>query len=88
MGTAARPGYWQHETSGALYPAVVALLDGDELTPGHIVLLRAYLRQWIMAPHWRGPGVEMLRAEIDRLTSKAAIDRWLDLAIEEGIDPL
>ena len=88
MAEPVRPGYWMHETTGALRPALIALLDGGALTPEHIAAIRAYLRQWIMAPVWRGPGVEVLRAGIERLTSKRAIDIWLDHAIEEGIDPL
>jgi hypothetical protein len=80
------PGYWMHETSGVLRPAVEAYLAGDKLTGDQIAALRAYLRQWIAAPAWRG--VDDLRSEIEGLTSRKAIREWLDKAIELGIDPL
>jgi hypothetical protein len=82
------PGYWMNETSGVLRPAIVAYLEGDELTPAEIAAIRAYLRQWIMAPAWAGPAVEELRREVDELTSRQAIKAWLDHALNEGIDPL
>jgi hypothetical protein len=82
------PGYWMHETSGVVRPAVEAYLGGGPMTTKQIVTLRAYLRQWIKAPAWRGPEIEELRADIDGLTSRAAISRWIDRAVTEGIDPL
>jgi len=82
------PGYWMYETSGALRPAIAAYLQGDELTPAEIAVIRAYLRQWIMADGWHGPAIDALRAAIDGLTSRQAIRRWLDIALDEGIDPL
>jgi hypothetical protein len=84
----AAPGYWMYETSGALRPAIVAYLQGDELTPAEIAAIRAYLRQWIMAPAWQGPAIDALRAAIDGLTSRQAIRRWLDIALDENIDPI
>lgn len=82
------PGYWMHETSGVLRPAVMAYLEGDDMTPEHIAAMRAYLRQWIEAPAWRGFIVDDLRRTLDGLTSRPAIREWLDLADEAGIDPL
>jgi hypothetical protein len=86
----ALPGFWMHETSGLLRPAVEAYLFNavEKLTPEHIATLRAYLRQWIYSPVWRGPKVDFLREQIEELTSRAAIDRWLDIAIKDGLDPL
>lgn len=83
------PGYWMYETSGALRPAIVAYLNRDVLTDGQIAAIRAYLRQWIMAECW-GPDRDLqgLRAEIDSLGSRSAIERWLGRAEEIGIDPL
>lgn len=85
---AGAPGFWMHETSGVLRPAVEAYLGGEPMTPEHIAAMRAYLRQWIAAPAWIGPHIAELRAAIDGLTDRAAIERWLDAAIEAGIDPL
>jgi hypothetical protein len=82
------PGYWMYETSGVLRPAVEAyLLTDDELSPAHVAALRAYLRQWMAAP-WGGVGIDELRAGIDGLGSRAAIEAWLDEAMVAGIDPL
>ena len=77
-----------YETSSALRPAIVAYLEGDELTPAEIAAIRAYLRQWCNAPGFQEADVEELRAGVDGLTSRQAIARWLDKAIDAGIDPL
>ena len=82
------PGYWMHETSGALRPAVEAYLRGEEMTAGQIAAMRAYLRQWIMSPLWTGSRIHALRAVIDTLTTRDAISAWLAAAGAEGIDPL
>jgi hypothetical protein len=51
--------------------------------------LRAYLRQWIEAYAWlEEDELFTLRQEVDQLTSREAIDRWLDAALDLGIDPL
>ena len=81
------PGFWMDETSGVLRPAVESYLYGEPLSDQQIAALRVYLRQWIAAP-WTGPGIERLRAKVDRLQSRAAISDWLDDALDEGIDPL
>jgi hypothetical protein len=82
------PGYWLYETSGALRPAIVAYLQHEPMTDEMIAAMRAYLMQWIMAPAYGGPAVDALRAGIDRLTTRQAIARWLDVALDENIDPL
>lgn len=91
------PGYWMHETSGVLRPAVEAYLRGAPLSGEQIATLRGYLRQWIMAPVWdQNPHasaddralLDQLRLRIDTLTDRAAIDRWLDDATDAGMDPL
>jgi hypothetical protein len=88
------PGYWMHETSGRVREAVAAYLapyvdrDAPPMTGEQIATMRAYLRQWIAAPAWRGPLVDVLRTAIDELTTREAIERWIDRATDEGIDPL
>jgi hypothetical protein len=88
------PGYWPNEQSGVLRPAIEAYLIASEMTGEQIAAMRAYLRQWICHPIWdtnpHGTGNELagLRDLIDSLTSRAQIDRWLEKAIEIGIDPL
>jgi hypothetical protein len=81
------PGYWMYETSGVLRPVVEAYLNCQPMTDAQITTMRAYLRQWVAGP-WLGPGVEALRAKVDGLMSRAAIEDWLDAALAEGIDPL
>lgn len=91
------PGYWRYETTGALRPVIVAYLHGKPLDPEQAAILRAYLRQWIMAPVWdqnphagiaQRAALADLRDRIDELTDRAAIDRWLSDALDTGIDPL
>ena len=48
--------------------------------------MRSYLRQWIDAD-WCGAVVELLRMSVDGLTNRAALDDWLDRAIDANIDP-
>jgi hypothetical protein len=84
------PGFWMHEETGVLRPAIEAYLQFQPLSETHIALIRRYLHQWIMAPCW-GPGdvdILSLRARVDKLDSRDAIDRWLDDALDCGIDPL
>jgi hypothetical protein len=81
------PGFWMNETSGVLKPAVEAYLRGQPLSDEQIAALRAYLRQWI-AGGFLDDAVEELRADIDGLTTREAINRWLHKALAVGIDPL
>lgn len=82
------PGYWVYETSGVLIAAVRAYLNHDEMTPAEIAAMRAYLRQWIEKGAWAGPEIERLKSGVDGLTSRQAIEDWLDKAERVGIDPL
>jgi thymidylate synthase len=80
--------YWMWEQSGVLKPAIAAYLRGEPLERDQIGALRAYFRQWIEDPRFIGEGVDQLRAMINGLTNRKAIRDWLDLATEEGVDPL
>jgi hypothetical protein len=88
------PGYWRNETSGVLRPAIETYLaqsidpEAADLTPAHIGAIRAYLRQWMASPVWRGPMIDVLRTQIGDIATRADIDRWLARALDEGIDPL
>lgn len=82
------PGYWMHETSGALRPAIEAYLGGGSMTQEQITAVRAYLRQWIMADGWSGPMIGFLRRRINDLVSRPTISAWLASAERQGIDPL
>jgi hypothetical protein len=82
------PGFWMNETSGVLAPAVEAYLSRRPMSAFEIAAMRAYLRQWIAAPGFRGPEIEDLRRRVRDLTSREAIGAWLDKAFVAGIDPL
>ena len=81
------PGDWMDETSGVLRPAVTAYLAGDEMSIEHIVAMRAYLRQWISGD-FQGWRIAELRREVELLTNREEIERWLGQALDMGIDPL
>lgn len=82
------PQFWMRETGGDLRGAVEAYLENQPMTEGQIRLMRLYLRQWILAPQWRGPMVDVLRTQVNEITTRRDINRWLDRALDEGIDPL
>lgn len=81
------PGYWMNETSGVLRPAGEAYLAGGDMKTEHIVAMRAYLRQWINGD-WCGWRIAELRREVELLTSRDEIERWLAHCLDLGIDPL
>jgi hypothetical protein len=81
------PGYWMHESTGVLRPAVKHYLNNEPMTVADIAAMCAYLRQWMSGP-WRGEELEALRLGLDRINSREAIDDWIELAAELGIDPL
>ena len=82
------PGYWMNETSGVLRPAVEAYLNRSDMTPGDLGAMRAYLRQWIAAPVWRGSAIDTLRQTVDEIIDRPSLEHWLDVAVECGVDPL
>jgi hypothetical protein len=80
------PGFWRNEQGGRLEAAVWAYLEHDRLDVEQIALIRDYLRQWMEV--MRGPEAAALRARVDGLTSRPALDRWMSDALGQGIDPL
>jgi hypothetical protein len=81
------PGFWMHETTGVLRPAIEAYLIGRPITDAQIAAIRAYCRQW-MEGEFVGEVADELRATIDGLTSRKALDEWMRKAMLAGIDPL
>lgn len=81
------PKYWMHEESGILRSVVLDYLDGKALTDEQITLMRLYLKQWIELGPWRGSNVDLLRATVNSLTTRHDIERWLEVADRENIDP-
>jgi hypothetical protein len=82
------PGYWMDEVTGQLRPVVAAYLTGLPMTARDIAVMRVYLRQWIEDGWWLGPMVDVLRTQVNEITTRDDIRRWLDRAMEEDIDPL
>ena len=91
------PGYWMNETGGELAPAVMRYLEGQPLSERDIELIRLYIQQWIGSPVWfMNPSLtDEGRRDLDRLrelarvlNNRGAIDAWLTLAVDFGVDPL
>jgi hypothetical protein len=81
------PGYWMNEQGGELGPAVRKYLSGRQLRGDEVATMRAYLRQW-MAGDFRGPGIDELRADVDRIRTHDDLRAWLSRALDYAIDPL
>jgi hypothetical protein len=81
------PYYWLWETSGELAGAVTAYLEGRE-TPAQLALVLDYITYWTNAPCWRGPALPELRRRLRAVTTREALRRWLEEALDAGIDPL
>ena len=75
-------------TAAAIVPFWASALLPYQDAPQHIAAVRAYLRQWIEAPVWHGPKVAELRRTVGDLTTRDAIKKWLDHAMDSNIDPL
>jgi len=91
------PKYWMQETSGVLKPVIEKLLTAENLTPREIAIVRAYFRQWVMAPAWdlnphaskrSRDDLERLRTSVETIRTFRAIARWLADAVSQGMDPL
>ena len=83
------PRFWQYETTGVLRPVVEAYLNGKELDAAAVLVMRAYLRQWIQSPVWHGGDeLERLRTSLETIRNRRDISAWLYDALEEGLDPL
>ena len=83
------PGYWMHETSGVLRPAVEAYLNAAPMTPQMIAAMRAYLRQWMEEGPWAGDeALAALKAHVKLIHDRDSLECWFDEAMDLGIDPL
>lgn len=90
------PGYWMHEQSGRLAPAVERYFAG-ELQFTDIAIIRSYLRQWINSPVWdenphqNADGAQQLaelRSRAAAIATRDDIDAWVQSATDMGMDPL
>ena len=91
------PGYWMHESSGRLAEAMKRYLQEEPLSNYDVGLIRAYLVQWIESPVWdQNPNMdaagrvelEELRKAAHKITNRRAIDEWVEVATDWGLDPL
>lgn len=76
------------ETSGVLAAVIERYLNHKPLDSYELAIMRAYLRQWIMAPGWTGVDVEELRKAVELIETQRELERWLEVALDAGIDPL
>lgn len=90
------PKYWMHETGGRLAPAMERYLRREPARWDDVLLIRAYLRQWIDSPVWDHPdgdaevraAVDELRRNVRGLRNRGDIDKWVADALDLAIDPL
>jgi len=81
--------YWMAETSGVLRPIVAAYFNGDSLSEYQVAVMREYLDQWINDPVWQPTAnLALLRSTVLHLKTRQDLDRWIDTAMDDGIDPL
>lgn len=81
------PCFWMNETSGQLRPVVEAYVRGEPLDYRQVATMRVYLRQWMQGP-WKGPMIDVLRTQLEQMTTREDLDRWFDRALAADIDPL
>jgi len=86
-----------HERSGHLAEAMKRYLQEEPLSNYDVGLIRAYLVQWIESPVWdQNPNMdaagrvelEELRKAAHKITNRRAIDEWVEVATDWGLDPL
>jgi hypothetical protein len=81
------PDHWRQNGNGALRGAIEAWLIRGEMTPMEIATIRGYLRRWMAWDGWRGPMIDPLRTQLEDITRREDIERWLDRANAVGADP-
>jgi hypothetical protein len=85
------PCDWRAEASGRLAAAVMAYLE-HQSTPAQLALVIAYCTYWVEAPCWpEDPSsrpLATLRQDLQQVVTAADLQRWLEAALDLGIDPL
>jgi hypothetical protein len=82
------PHFWMTEQSGRLEGAVEAYLNGDQLPPVALDLIKQYLRQYIERALMSGEANRgALLRRVDALRDNRAIERFADEISEYGVEP-
>jgi hypothetical protein len=84
------PKYWTFEPP-ELSVAVHAYIAGEDLTVRDLLLMRAYLRQWVDSPVWGDEGRQWLaelRERVRAIASPADIKQALSIMTARRMDPL
>jgi hypothetical protein len=79
------PNHWMDESTGVLRPVVEAYLSGQRLSAEQLLVMRAYLHQWMEEP-WKTPMLDVLRTQIGDIATQEDLDRWVARALEADID--
>ncbi len=98
MGPAPKPpGHWKDEGGEQFAPAITRYLKRERLSNHEVGLIRAYLVQWIDSPVWDQSAVMQdagrtelaeLRRAAAKITNRKAIDEWIEVATDWGMNPL
>jgi hypothetical protein len=90
------PKYWTFEPP-ELSVAIHAYMAGEDLTVRDVVLMRAYLKQWVDSPVWEGypyetdggrPWLAELRERVGAIASRDDIAQALSIMTARRMDPL
>ena len=84
------PKYWTFEPP-ELSVAVHAYIAGEDLTVRDLLLMRAYLRQWVDSPVWGDEGLQWLaelRERVRAIASRDDIAQALSIMTARRMDPL
>lgn len=80
------PMFWANEQSGVLRSAVWAFFHGKE-DARQLAWVIAYVRYWINAPCWAGPGLQGLREAAATMRTRADVEGVVRLGLTLEIDP-
>jgi hypothetical protein len=84
------PKYWTFEPP-ELSVAVQAYTAGKDLTVRDVLLMRAYLKQWVDSPAWGDEGLQWLaelRERVRAIASRDDIAQALSIMTALRMDPL
>lgn len=81
------PRFWMEEQTGRLAEAVDLYLNGEDLTPAQLDLIRIYLRQYLeRAVLANTADRKRLLARVEKLRSTRDVERFADELAEWGVE--